>query len=174
MLLSVAVYASITLASLPALYWCHLPHCAGVFVRHHSHCGIVVVPGLIVINCISQHCCLWWLSLVLRWHCLPHGAGIFALIALASSPLSHWHLRAHDLPLHAALSLHWCPCCTWPHCRTCHLQPHHHIWHCCCAGIIFCAQPCCCTRCCRYPLQWLTHICHSPAAAADGLGLGNA
>jgi hypothetical protein len=93
----VAIYASIALVSLLALCWCCLPHCIGVFAQHRSCCDVVVVPGLIVINCVSKRCRLWWSPLALHWHCLPFGAGIFAIIALASSPLPCWCLPARNL-----------------------------------------------------------------------------
>jgi hypothetical protein len=94
---SVAVYPSIALASLPALCWQCPPHCTGIFVQHRSCCRIVVVPGLAVINYIGKFLPLWWSPLVLRWRYLSHGAGAFAVDALVSSPLSHWHLLVCNL-----------------------------------------------------------------------------
>jgi hypothetical protein len=84
--LSVAVAASsIALVSLLVLHWCCLPHCAGIFARHHScHC-IFFVPGLIVIDCIDQRCCLGQSTPALHWRLFWHCAGgVVSLIALAS------------------------------------------------------------------------------------------
>jgi hypothetical protein len=64
--LYVVVYASISLASLPVLSWHHLSHHAGVFGRYCSHCGIAVVPGLVVINWVCRHHCLRWSTLASR------------------------------------------------------------------------------------------------------------
>ncbi len=81
---SAAVAASIVLESLPALCWICLPHCAGVFTRHCSPHSIVVIPSLVVIDCIVQRCRLWRSMPALRWCLCQHCAGIVSLIARAS------------------------------------------------------------------------------------------
>ncbi len=85
------------LASLLALCWCCLPHWVGVFTQHCRHCGIVVVPCLIVIDCIGQRCPLWWSMPALHWHLFRHCADVVALIVLPS---------LHNIVVVAALLLY--------------------------------------------------------------------
>ncbi len=77
-----AVYTSIALASLPALWHC-LPHQAGIYAWHCSCCGIIVVPGHVVINWVCQRCCLRHLTPALRWRLSRRCAGVVFLIALS-------------------------------------------------------------------------------------------
>jgi hypothetical protein len=156
------VYASIALKSLPALRWRCLPHRAGIFVGHCSCCGVVVVPSLVVINCISQRPRLWWSPLALRWRCLPHGAGIFSVIAMMSSPLSRWRLPACNLVVACSIavvlvSLPYAALLLYTPLAT--LSSHAALLSC---WLCFCAQCRLRTRHCLWHLQRSTQICHAP------------
>jgi hypothetical protein len=69
---------------LPALRWRCLPYCNRVFAQHHSCHSVVVVPGLVVISSIGQHCCLWQSTQPLHWCLCQRCAGVVSLIVQAS------------------------------------------------------------------------------------------
>jgi hypothetical protein len=179
---STVVVTSIALASSLVLHWHRLPHCAGVFAQHFSPCSIVVIPGLVVINCVGRHCHLWRSMPSFLWHLCWCCAGIVSLMALVS--LASLHLRHHPCHagvcllatslLHRALLLCWCCCCTQLCCCTYFLQPHHHLQCCCCTGFVIVHSLIAIHGIVIFICGGCRRSTMPPAAAADGLGLSDA